>query len=69
MNACDFFSFSFWFKGKMPYLLRTQWSSLLVAPCVELNQCELSNPRLPYLQYLSTLNSQELITVDEDGQK
>jgi hypothetical protein len=53
----------------MPYLLRTQWSSLLVAPCVELNQCELSNPRLPYLQYLSTLNSQELITVDEDGQK
>lgn len=34
-----FLSF-FWFKVKMPCLLRTQWSSLLVVPCVELNQSE-----------------------------
>lgn len=62
-----FLSF-FWFKVKMPCLLRTQWSSLPVVPCVESNQSERSNQRLPYLQDLSTLNSQELIMVGEDGQ-
>lgn len=62
------FFFLFWFKVKVSCLLRTQWSSLLVVPCVELNQSELSNQRSPYLQDLSTLNSQELIMVDEDGQ-
>lgn len=68
MNASDFSFLFFWFEVKMPCLLRTQWSSLPVVPCVESNQSERSNQRLPYLQDLSTLNSQELIMVGEDGQ-
>lgn len=68
MNVSVFFFSFFWFKVKMPHLLTTQWSYLLVAPCVESKQSEHSNQRLPYLQDLSTLNSQELIMVDKDGQ-
>lgn len=54
-------------KVKMPFLLRTL-EFLFVAPCVESNQGDCSNQKLPYLQCLSTVNSQELIRVDKDDQ-
>lgn len=41
---------------------------LFVAACAELNQGDCSNRRLPYLQRLSTGNSQELVRVDKDDQ-
>lgn len=41
---------------------------LFVAPCAELNQGDCSDQRLPDLQRLPTVNSQELIRVHKDDQ-
>lgn len=68
MNASDF-SFLFLVQSK---------NALSSKDTVEFFACgslcgtepkwKCSNQRLPYLQDLSTINSQELIMVDEDGQ-
>lgn len=62
------FFFSFWFKSKNALSSEDTVEFLFVAPCAESNQGDCSNQRLPYLQDLSTVNSQELIRADKDDQ-